>query len=100
MAEHTNLAQMRAKSGRSADLGAALESLVEPSRAEPGCIIYQVHRSIEDPDHWMVYEVWSSAADLEKHFTLPHMQAFVARLPELVEGDLDLRSFTRVGPTA
>jgi quinol monooxygenase YgiN len=100
MTEHTNLAQMRAKSGRSDDLGAALESLVAPSRAEPGCIIYQVHRSTEDPDQWMVYEVWASPADLEKHFTLPHMQAFIARVPELVEGDLDLKSFNRVGPTA
>ncbi|MFC3215714.1 putative quinol monooxygenase [Novosphingobium panipatense] len=100
MSEHTNLAQMRAKPGRSEALGAALQSLVAPSRDEPGCIIYQVHQSTEDPALWMVYEVWQSADDLGDHFTLPHMQAFVASVPELVDGDLDLKSFTRVGPTA
>lgn len=100
MPEHTNLAQIRAKAGQTDALGAALQSLVAPSREEPGCIIYQVHQSTEDSALWMVYEVWQSSDDLANHFTLPHMQAFVARVPELVEGDLDLKSFTRVGPTA
>lgn len=100
MSEHTNLALMRAKFGRSEALGAALQRLVAPSREEPGCIIYQVHQSIEDAALWMVYEVWRSSDDLATHFTLPHMQAFVADVPELVEGDLDLKYFVRVGPTA
>ncbi|WIW90316.1 putative quinol monooxygenase (plasmid) [Sphingobium sp. V4] len=100
MSEHTNLAQMRAKPGQSEALGAALQNLVAPSRDEPGCIIYQVHQSTEDPTLWMVYEVWRSVDDLAHHFTLPHMQAFVASVPELVDGDLDLKSFSRVGPTA
>ncbi|MEV4935521.1 antibiotic biosynthesis monooxygenase [Sphingobium sp. LMA1-1-1.1] len=100
MAEHTNLAEMRAKAGRSEELGAALQRLVAPSRAESGCIIYQIHQGTHDPDLWMVYEVWRSFDDLTEHFSLPHMQAFVASVPELVEGDLDLKPFIRVGPTA
>jgi quinol monooxygenase YgiN len=79
-------------------LGAALQSLVATSRQEPGCIVYQVHQSTEDAALWMVYEVWRSSDDLAVHFTLPHMQAFVAAVPELVEGDLNLKSFVRVGP--
>jgi quinol monooxygenase YgiN len=43
----------------------------------------------------MVYEIWTSPAELEAHFALPHMQAFVARVPELVAGELDLKGFSR-----
>ncbi|AOF92765.1 putative quinol monooxygenase [Sinorhizobium sp. RAC02] len=96
MSNFTNLVFIRAQSGRSADLGEALLALVAPSREEEACLSYDVHRSNDDPDLWMVYENWRSAGDLEGHFTLAHMQAFIARIPDLVEGDLDLNNFTRL----
>lgn len=100
MPNHTNLAFLRAQAGRSDALGDALIALVAPSRNEPGCMSYDIHRSIDDADLWMVYENWRSADDLEAHFALPHMQAFVGKLPELLAGDLDLRSFTRLSDPA
>ncbi len=94
----TNLAFIRAKAGRSDDLGQGLLGLVAASRAEPGCLCYEVHRSNDDADLWMVYENWRSAEDLAAHFSLPHMQAFIKDVPSLVEGELDLRSFSRLSP--
>jgi quinol monooxygenase YgiN len=94
MSQVTNIAFIRAKHGRSEELGRHLLDLVEPSRSEPGCINYDVHRSADDPALWFVYENWRSNDDLAAHFTLPHMQSFIAALPELLEGELDLRRFT------
>ncbi|MEH0196465.1 putative quinol monooxygenase [Caulobacter sp. CCNWLY153] len=91
---HTNLAFIRALPGQSQALGQALQALVAPSLAEDGCITYIIHQSKDDPQLWMAYETWESAEILSAHFQQPHMQAFVARLPELVEGELDLRAFT------
>lgn len=96
MTQVTNIAFIRAMSGLGDELGRGLLELVEPSREEPGCINYDVHRSEADPDLWFVYENWSSAEDLAQHFTLPHMQAFAAAIPRLVDGDLDLRRFAMV----
>ena len=93
MTKVTNIAFIRAKSGQSEELGRRLLTLVAPSRQEAGCINYDLHRSDVDPDVWCVYENWRSAEDLAAHFTLPHMQAFVAVVPALVEGELDLRRF-------
>ena len=87
MTQLTNIAFIRAQKGRGSELGNQLLKLVAPSRAEPGCIGYIVHRSNDDPDMWCVYENWRSADDLTAHFGLP-----------LVEGNLDLRSFTMVAP--
>ncbi len=96
MTAYTNLALIRAKPDRSDELGDALLALVAPSRAEPGCLSYDIHRSNDDPVLWMTYENWKSAADLEQHFGQPHMRDFVKRIPELIDGDMDLRGFTRL----
>jgi quinol monooxygenase YgiN len=100
MTQVTNIAFIRAKSGLSEDLGRRLLALVAPSRDEAGCINYDVHRSETDPDLWCVYENWCSAQDLAAHFDLPHMAAFVADVPSLVDGELDLRRFTMVSTPA
>ena len=96
MTKVTNIAFIRAKPGQSEELGRRLLALVAPSRQEAGCINYDLHRSDTDPDLWCVYENWRSADDLATHFTLPHMQAFIAALPALVEGELDLRRFSMI----
>ena len=56
----TNLAFLRARSGQSEVLGAALAALVEPTRLEAGCLNYDLHRSVDDADVWFVYENWRS----------------------------------------
>jgi quinol monooxygenase YgiN len=100
MTQVTNIAFIRAKAGRSEELGRRLLALVAPSRQEAGCMNYDLHRSDSDPDIWCVYENWRSADDLAAHFTLPHMQAFIADVPALVEGELDLRRFSMTSAVA
>ncbi len=90
MTKLTNIAFIRAQSGKSDVLGEWLNNLAEPSRQEPGCINYDVHRSLDDPNIWCVYENWRSKADLDAHFELTHMKEFIAAIPTVVEGALDL----------
>lgn len=96
----TLIAFIPAKSGMGDELGRRLLALVEPSRAEPGNINYDLHRSIEDPDMWVLYENWRDAADLAAHFEFPYMKAFVATLPEVLDGDMDLRRCAMVSKIA
>ncbi len=87
----TLIAFIRAQKGKGDELGRRLAALVQPARAEPGNINYDLHRSNEDPDVWVLYENWKHASDLAAHFELPYIQAFVAALPEGLEGEMDLR---------
>jgi 4-carboxymuconolactone decarboxylase len=98
MTSVSNLAFIRAKSGSSERLRQGLLALVEPSRAEPGCISYEVHRSSDDADLWMLYENWQSAQDLAAHFASLHMQAFLKDAPSISQGDLDWRPFENHSP--
>lgn len=96
----TLVAFIRAKAGRGDELGRRLWTLVEPARAEPGNINYDLHRSNDDPDVWVLYENWKAPSDLTAHFELPYMKEFVAALPEVLEGEMDLRRCAMVTTVA
>ena len=93
----TVIACMRAKPGKEAELRTALESLVEPSKADPGNVNYDLHQGVDDPAVFTFYENWRSKADLDQHLQSPHMRAGLAGLPELVEGELSVQTLRRIG---
>jgi quinol monooxygenase YgiN len=83
----TVIAHMRAAPGKRDELRAALEALVEPTSKEQGCVNYDLHQGIEDPDRFFFYENWESDADLDAHLDAPHLRDFAARIPELLDDD-------------
>ena len=92
----TLVAVMRAKPGKEAELQAALESLIEPTTAEDGCHTYALHQGSEDPALFIFYENWTSAEHLDAHLAAPHLQDFLPKIPELIEGDLVINRVRRV----
>jgi quinol monooxygenase YgiN len=60
-----------------ADQVAALLEAAAPhcrSDAEPGCLVYQPARSLEDPNVFKVLEVYRSADAIAAHRESPHFQ--------------------------
>jgi quinol monooxygenase YgiN len=92
----TLLAIAQAKPGQAEELGRRLAALVEPTRAEAGCMNYNLHQSKDDPTIWMLYENWRSEADLEKHFQTIPFKKFIARCNEVLANEMDLRQFAMV----
>lgn len=90
-AQLTLIAIIRAKAGQSDELGRRLSTLVAPTRAEPGCVNYDLHRSNDDPSVWIIYENWRTPADLDYHFRTEHFLKFKASSHEVLGGDMDLR---------
>jgi quinol monooxygenase YgiN len=62
-------------SGREADLEQHLLSLSAPTRAEPGCVVYDLYRDPAHPHEFLRFEIWTSAAALEAHKQTPHLRA-------------------------
>ena len=61
--------------GKEQDLEQHLRSLARPTRAEPGCVTYDLYRSPEQKHEFMRYEIWASPAALEAHKQTPHLRA-------------------------
>ena len=92
----TVVAVMRAKAGREEDLRAALEELIEPTQKEDGYHTYALHRGAEDPSLFIFYENWTSAEHLDAHLANQHLQDFLPKIPELIEGELVINRVRRV----
>ena len=86
----TVIAFITAKPGMEDELGRRLLNLVGPSRKEAGCINYHAHQDRSDPRQWVMYENWLDQADLDHHFTMPYHKQFIADLPLLVEGEIEM----------
>lgn len=78
------VAFLYAQPGKEDELAQRLLALVEHSRAEAGCINYDVHQSDGDPTVFVMYENWTERAALDLHFTMPYMREIAAVLPGLL----------------
>jgi len=77
------VAQIRAKDGMEETVKQELAALVEPTRAEKGCIAYALHQSVENKSLFMFYEKWVSKKDLDEHMQMPHMKAHLKKAGDL-----------------
>ncbi len=81
----TIIAKLKVKDGAEDQLFEECRKLVGPTRAEEGCINYDMHRSVEDPGLIMFHENWTSRPLWERHMESPHLQEFSANTDDIVE---------------
>ncbi|MBK6938948.1 MAG: antibiotic biosynthesis monooxygenase [Planctomycetes bacterium] len=93
----TVVATFTAKRGKEAEAKAALTALVAPTRAERGCVNYDLHQSAEDPRQFLFHENWTGKAELDRHLETPHIAALKARVAELFDVGPVISLWTRLG---
>ena len=100
MAEQTLtvVARVQAKTEKLSQVEEMLTGLVAPTRQEPGCIGYVLHRSPEDPCSFLFVEKWRSQADLDEHLQKPYLQALINQADALLSGPLDVTMWHEVAP--
>lgn len=84
MSQLTIVAHIQAHPDHVDLLKAALEKLIAPTRAEQGCLQYDLHQDSSDPAHFMFYENWTSRALWQTHMGAPHVAAHRAATEGMV----------------
>ncbi len=56
---------------------AELKKLIPVTRAEKGCIQYDLHQDNENSTHFMFYENWESRESWQIHMKAPHLGAYM-----------------------
>ena len=79
------VATLKVKAGKGAELCKAFQELERNSRTEEGCIKYDLHQSIEDPDTFLFYEIWTGEEALALHASSDFMNAWRKTTRELIE---------------
>jgi quinol monooxygenase YgiN len=72
---------IEAAAGKTEQLRPVLRAMLAPSRAEAGCIFYNLYES-HVPGHFVFHELWATQAALDAHNLTPHYQ----RLQQDVKG--------------
>lgn len=68
------IARWVAQPGEEGTVAAAIDALIEPSRAEPGNLAYEPHRDPSDPRTFLLYERYVDEAAYRAHGESPHFR--------------------------
>jgi len=86
----TVLAKFKAKAGKEEALKKAIVACVAPTRAEAGCINYDLHQSSDDKGLFMLYENWVSKKVLEEHLEMPYLVELKAKAGDLCAEPIEI----------
>jgi len=92
----TVIAHLVAKPDRIEATRDFLLSLVGDTRAEPGCVDYDLHQDDANPAEFTFYENWSSRAEWDKHMKMPYLEEFARRAPDLFAAEPHIRLMTMI----
>lgn len=73
----TVIARYQTQPGRGNEVASILSRHIPPSRAEPGCLAFVVNRSVDDPDHFVLYEQYADEPAFQAHRATPHFRDYI-----------------------
>ncbi len=90
------IARLVARPGKEDALRSLLMGLIAPTRKESGCITYELLQNKENSREFTFVEEWEDEAVLGAHFAMDHIKNALAKFPELLAEDLDVRRYILV----
>ena len=72
-----------------------LEKLVPITRAESGCVQYDLHQDNDNSAHFVFYENWESRELWQTHMNAPHLAAYMEATDGAV-AQFTLNEMTRI----
>ena len=92
----TIIADIRANPDRTDLVKTELEKLIGVTRAEQGCVQYDLHQDNEDPGHFTFFENWESRELWQAHMGAPHLAAYLEATAGAVAA-FTVHEMTRIG---
>ena len=92
----TILAKILAKEEERELVKNELLKLIDVTRAEEGCISYDLHQDNENPNLFLFYENWTNRDLWQKHMNNTHLAEYVKATENAVE-EFILNEMTQIG---
>lgn len=67
-------AEYYAKEGKEEEIASILQKMIPISSAEPGCALYTINRSVDDPRKFLLYEQYRGKEGYEAHMATPEFK--------------------------
>ena len=88
------VAHLTAKPDKIEETRQALVGLIDPTRAENGCIRYELMQNNSDATDFTFVEEWSGEEALDSHLQTEHIKLVVSKGEELLAAPPDIRRYT------
>jgi quinol monooxygenase YgiN len=89
-------AMLKVLDGKGDGLERDFGKLVPKVLEEPGVITYVVHRSIDNPSRFFVYEKYKSREDFDYHCTTPHFKEFFEAFESIKDGEPEIAAYKEI----
>ncbi|MFT2111435.1 putative quinol monooxygenase [Marinomonas sp. 2405UD68-3] len=96
MAQLTIVANIVANEDKIELVKAELLKLIDITRAEDGCINYDLHQDNTNPAHFMFYENWETRELWQTHMSNTHLAEYMAATDGAV-ASFTLNEMTKIG---
>jgi quinol monooxygenase YgiN len=90
------IASIKAKPEHADAVLEVLLGYIEPTRAEDGCLVYDLLQNLADRTQFTFVEEWSGAAALEAHSRSAHLTAGRQKLAGLTERPNEVTKYARI----
>lgn len=91
------VARLTASPEKADALKAACLAVLPPTRAETGCLRYDLLQNRADPTDFTFVEEWTTEEALNAHSKTPHIAALLKAAGPCLAGPPDIRRYRQVG---
>jgi quinol monooxygenase YgiN len=90
------VAEMTALNGKETELRQKLTGFVAPTRAENGCVQYDLHEAEDRPGQFLFFEKWTSVEALETHLVSPHIAGVLPGIGSILAEPVRISKFRQI----
>jgi quinol monooxygenase YgiN len=89
-------ATLKAAPGKGDELEKGFHALIAEVRKEPGTLTYIVHRALDDPNKFLIYEKYENKEAFDYHASTPHFKEFFKTAGSLLEGRAEIGFYREI----
>jgi quinol monooxygenase YgiN len=90
-------ARLEPKPGKELQVRDELVRVLEPTRAEPGCVRIHLYESTRGPLTYFIHSEWIDEAAFDAHVEMPHTRRFAGAVDDLIVDPLKAVRTKQVG---
>ena len=80
-------ARITARPEKRGELTGLIGGLIKSVRQDRGCHSCNCYTDFTNQNSFLFYEEWASQKDIDEHFKTSHIQEFMKKMPQLIEGE-------------
>jgi quinol monooxygenase YgiN len=89
-------AKVKIKAGKSEEFLDAYRWMKPKVMNDPGALLYELHRSADDPDEFIFYEHYDGKEAFDYHLSTDHFRALAARIDPLLAAPGEIGTWVEV----